>query len=56
MSNVKRMFLVLLLVVFSVAAAGCIKAEESVTIKEDGSSTMVTRMVGNMFAAEALKG
>ena len=56
MSNVKRMFLVLLLVAFSVAAAGCIKAEESVTIKEDGSSTMVTRMVGNMFAAEALKG
>ena len=56
MSNVKRMFLVLLLVAFSVAAAGCIKADESVTIKEDGSSTMVTRMVGNMFAAEALKG
>ena len=55
MSNVKRMFLVLLLVAFSVAAAGCIKADESVTIKEDGSSTMVTRMVGNMFAAEALK-
>ena len=56
MSNVKRMFLVLLLVAFSAAAAGCIKADESVTIKEDGSSTMVTRMVGNMFAAEALKG
>ena len=50
----KRIFLVLL-IVFSLAAAGCIKAEESVTIKEDGSSTMVTRMVGNMFAAEALK-
>lgn len=56
MSNVNRMFLVLLLVAFSVAAAGCIKADESVTIKENGSSTMVTRMVGNMFAAEALKG
>ena len=54
MSNVKRIFLVLL-IVFSLVAAGCIKAEESVTIKEDGSSTMVTRMVGNMFAAEALK-
>lgn len=50
----KRIFLVLL-IVFSLAAAGCIKAEESVTIKEDGSSTMVTRMVSNMFAAEALK-
>lgn len=52
----KRWVLILLLVVSSLAAAGCIKAEETVTIREDGSSTMVTRMVGNMFAAEALKG
>lgn len=51
----RRWFLILLLVACSLAAAGCIKAEETVTIKEDGSSTMVTRMVGNMFAAEALK-
>lgn len=51
----RRWFLILLLVACSLAAAGCIKAEETVTIKEDGSSTMVTRMVGNVFAAEALK-
>lgn len=55
-SHVRRCFLILLLVVCSLAAAGCIKAEETVTVREDGSSTMVTRMVGNMFAAEALKG